>query len=158
MTKSSSCVVTLGRFAVWRWAVAAVAGAALAALAAWAAASLASSSSEAEMPILITAIGLGIGTLLLALSLARVEAGILASHDGRWTFTPDASPHEAFAGKLAVALDLGSFLLLTVTGSGARRRRWLPVQRRGLAHEWHALRCAVYSPPLAAAETVAANE
>jgi hypothetical protein len=149
--------VALRRFDAWRWALAAVAGAALAALVAWAATSLAAAPAGAEAPILGTAIGLGIGAVVTALSLARVEAGVLACRDGSWTFAPDRSPQAPVAGELAVALDLGSFLLLTLAGSG-RRRRWLPVQRLGLEHDWHALRCAVYSPPLAAAEVVAANE
>jgi hypothetical protein len=110
------------------------------------------------VPILATALGLGVGALLLARSLVRVETGVLACRDGRWTFAPDVSSQAPLAGGLAVALDLGLFLLLTLAGSDTRRRRWLPVQRLGLEHDWHALRCAVYSPPLAAAETVAANE
>ena len=83
MSKSSSCVVTLRRFAVWRRAVASVAAAALGALAAWAAASMAAAASGAELPILVTALGFGIGTVLLALSLARVEAGVPTCRDGR---------------------------------------------------------------------------
>jgi hypothetical protein len=64
----------------------------------------------------------------------------------------------AMRAALVVALDLGSFLLLTLAAPGRRRRRWLPVRRRGLAGEWQALRRAAYSPPLAAAETLAVNE
>jgi hypothetical protein len=155
MSKSSSCVVTLRRFDVWRWAVAAVAGAALAA---WATGSLAAAPAGGEVPILVATLGLGVGALLLARSLVRVDAGVLACRDGRWTFAPDGSPQAPLVGALAVALDLGVFLTLTLAGSDTRRRRWLPVQRLGLAHDWHALRCAVHSPPLAAAETGAANE
>jgi hypothetical protein len=150
--------VALRRFDVWRRGLAAVAGAALAALVAWAATSLAAAPAGAEAPILGTAIGLGIGAVVIALSLGRVEAGVLACRHGSWTFAPDRSPQAPVAGELAVALDLGSFLLLTLAGSGQRRRRWLPVQRLGLEHDWHALRCAVYSPPLAAAEIVPTNE
>jgi len=143
MSKSSSCVVTLRRFAVWRRAVASVAAAALGALAAWAAACMAAAASGAELPILVTALGFGIGTVLLALSLARVEAGVPTCRDGRWTFASDGSPHAPQDCEFGVALDLGSFLRLTLASAGARRRRWLPVQRSGLEHEWHAIRCAV---------------
>ncbi len=73
-----------------------------------------------------------------------------------WTFASDHPGSAPLPGELAVALDLGSFLLLTLAGPGVRRR--LPVQRRGLEREWQPLRRAVYSPPLAAAETLAANE
>jgi hypothetical protein len=159
MSKSSSCVVTLRRFGVWRGAVTAVAGAALAALVLWTTASLAAARAETAPWILATAFALGLGAIVVALSLVRVEGGVLAYRDGRWTFAPDRSPSHPLAAELAVALDLGSFLLLTLAGPAVLRRRWLPVQRRGLERDWHALRCAVYSPPLAAAaETLAANE
>ena len=55
----------------------------------------------------------------------------------------------ATAGELQVVLDLGPWMLLRfgATLPDARARTlWLPVQRRGLEAEWHALRCAVYSP------------
>ena len=158
MSKTSSCVATLRRFAVWRWALVSVAAAALAVLAAWAGASLASAPGGAELPILASALGLGVGTLVLALLLGRVEGGVLTCRDGHWTLAPDGSPNAPRDGELGVALDLGSFLLLTLACSGVRRRRWLSVQRAGLEHEWHAIRCAVYSPPLAAADPVAVNE
>jgi hypothetical protein len=136
--------------------VAAVAAAARAALAVWAA--LAAATADAATWILATAIGLGLGAVLLALSLVRVEGGALACRDGRWMFAPDRSPDVPLPGELAVAIDLGSFLLLSFAGAGGRHRRWLPVQRRGLECDGHALRCAVYSPPLAAADALAANQ
>jgi hypothetical protein len=61
----------------------------------------------------------------------------------------------------AAALDLGSSLLLTLPRAAAPRRpsrRGLPVQRRGLEAGWHALRCAVYAPPLDGSAAAAANE
>jgi hypothetical protein len=157
MRKSSSSVVTVRRFGVWRWAVTALAGAALATLAAWATAMLAAPSADAAPRILAAATALGLGTPLLAFSLVRVEGGVLAFHDGYWTFAPDHPGSVPFPGELAIAVDLGSFPLLTLAGPGFRRRS-LPVQRRRLEREWQPLRRAVYSPPLAAAETLAANE
>ena len=77
----------------------------------------------------------------------RVEAGVLACSDGAWSFTTDSGALRP--GTLEVAIDLGSFLLLRLRGG--RGAVWLPVQRRGLEREWHALRCAVYSPPAAVA-------
>ena len=62
---------------------------------------------------------------------------------------------------MTVAIDLGSFLLLSLVGADAgacRSGRWLPVQRRGLELQWHALRCAVYSPPLVATDALAVDE
>ncbi len=56
---------------------------------------------------------------------------------------------EGAPGTLAVALDGGHWMLLrfraTPAGSG-RRVRWLALSRRDLGGQWHALRCAVYSP------------
>jgi hypothetical protein len=37
-------------------------------------------------------------------------------------------------------------MLLNFTPDAAARTSWLPVQRLGLETQWHALRCAVYSP------------
>lgn len=54
-------------------------------------------------------------------------------------------------GDLDIAIDLGPWMLLRFTprapASATRLRRpiWLPVQRRGMAFKWHALRCAVYA-------------
>ena len=55
----------------------------------------------------------------------------------------------ATPGELHVAIDLGPWMLLRFSASlpdARARTSWLPVQRRGLEAEWHALRCAVYSP------------
>ena len=102
-----------------------------------------------------------VATAWIAYSLARVEPGVLALHDGCWTYTTRRVSGEASdSGPLAVALDLGSFLLLTMTRAGARgpqARRWIPVQRHGLDGDWHALRCAVYSPPPAAPRVSASD-
>jgi hypothetical protein len=162
MRKSSSCVVTLRDFAVWRAAVAAVALSAVAAVAAWAAATLAAQPAPSSGGVAGTAIVLALGIAFLAVSLAGVEPGVLSCHEGRWGFAPERSREpRPVPGELAVAIDLGSFLLLTLacSGTGTRRsRRWLPVQRRGRGHEWHALRCAVYSPPLVATDALAVHE
>jgi hypothetical protein len=50
---------------------------------------------------------------------------------------------------LSVAIDLGGWMLLRLRRPDAPRWRnalWLPAQRRGHETQWHALRCAVYSP------------
>jgi hypothetical protein len=159
MRKSSSCVVTLRRFGIWRTSITVVAVTALAALAAWAAAM--SGGPPSGTPVLATALILAFGAIALALSLGRVERGVLSCHDGRWAFAPERQPERPLSGDLRVAVDLGSFLLLTLDGvamGGRRCRRWVPVQRRGLEGDWHALRCAVYSPPLVATDALAANE
>ena len=134
----------LRRFGVWRIAVWLVAGAAIAAVTAWAVAMLDSQPASGRALVIAVAAGLSLATIALALSLARVNGGLLTCSDGLWTYLSEAGEHRA--GTLEVAMDLGGFLLLRVV---ERRRTiaWLPVQRRGVEMQWHALRCAVYSPP-----------
>ena len=74
-----------------------------------------------------------------AVSLWRVPAQSLRWDGQVWQL--DAAP-----GKLRVAIDLGPWMLLRFSPEGQRRSHWLPVQRLGLEAQWHALRCAVYSP------------
>jgi hypothetical protein len=59
----------------------------------------------------------------------------------------DAVRQEA-ALELQVAIDLGDWMLLSLkAGEGFRApRTWLAVQRAAADGDWHALRCAVYSP------------
>ncbi|MDQ6638641.1 MAG: hypothetical protein M3Z15_03120 [Pseudomonadota bacterium] len=136
--------VRLCRFEVWQTAVGVVAAVAVAAVAAWAVAIFGSEAASGRALVVGMAGFLVLATLALALPLARVESGVLACRDDVWTFLPDVGPVRA--GALEVAIDLGAFLLLRL-GDRRRASAWLPVQRRGLEGEWHALRCAVYSPP-----------
>jgi hypothetical protein len=147
MRESVFFEVRLRRFGDWQLAVGVVAAVAIAAAVAWAAAMLDSQPSGRALVVGVAAV-LASATVALALSLARVEGGVLACRDGVWTFTPDAGV--ARTGALGVAMDLGAFLLLRL-GARGRTSAWLPVQRRGLEAQWHALRCAVYSPPPLAA-------
>jgi hypothetical protein len=66
-----------------------------------------------------------------------------------WSVAPVSGPGPAAAGTLEVAVDLGAFLLLRFVPAGRSSPaavRWIPVGRAGLEPEWHAFRCAVYSP------------
>jgi hypothetical protein len=137
------------RFGVWRAAVGLVAGAAIAALTAWAVAMVESQPQAGRGLVMAIAAGLSLATIGLAFSLARAEAGLLTRSEGMLAFVPDSGARRT--GTLEVAIDFGAFLLLRLV---ERRRTivWLPVQRRGVETQWHALRCAVYSPPLAAGE------
>ena len=145
-----SVEVSVARFRVWRAAVGVVAGVALACLLAWSVAMLGSVSPERMPWVAGVAVLLAGATLVIAGSLMRVRAGELSCRDGQWHFAPARGAPRV--GALVVALDLGSFLLLRLDEQ-RHRPTWLPVQRRGLEREWHALRCAVYSPPPAAAES-----
>ena len=145
-----ACSVALRRFECWQAAVTALAVAALAVLAVWST----SDRGDAVLagPWLAAAVACAaIGVIGLALLLLRVDAGILRREAGCWTFAPFAAgtAAEPQRGDLAVALDLGPFMLLVFDRRGADVppvRRWLPVQRPGLQREWQALRCAVHAP------------
>jgi hypothetical protein len=148
MRESVFFELRLRRFGVWRVAVWLVAGAAIAAVAAWTVAMLDSQPESGRALVMAVAAGLLLATTGLAISLARVEAGLLTCSDGLWAFAPDRGQRRT--GTLEVAVDLGAFLLLRLVEQ-RRTIVWLPVQRRGVESQWHALRCAAYSPlPLAA--------
>ena len=147
MRTSLACNVDLRHFGVWRAAVGVLALLSVASLGAWA------FTGRGQWPpaALAGAAVAAIVVLVLAASLARVEPGTLRLESGRWTFAPARSlGAEPQDGQVEVALDLGSFLLLsfrpTSTAENSGACRWLPAQRRGHEHDWHALRCAAYSP------------
>jgi hypothetical protein len=150
MRERPSCVIELRRFGVWRAAILVVALLAMAAMAGWGGLAVANPTADSALIAIVAAL-LALASAGLALSLMSVPAGTLAAAAGVWTFTFDRGGIERIeSGSLVVALDLGAFLLLILTrrhGSNRLARRWLPVQRRGLETEWHALRCAAYSPP-----------
>lgn len=51
------------------------------------------------------------------------------------------------AGQLEVMLDLDHWMLLRFRAlASPARKTWIAAQRAGLERDWHALRCAVYSP------------
>ncbi|WP_428419959.1 hypothetical protein [Methylibium sp.] len=80
----------------------------------------------------------------------RCEPVLSLRWDGAvWWLGPASGAAEPQPGRVAVALDLDGCLLLRFRADapGPRRStRWLPLQRRGLEADWHALRCAAYSP------------
>ena len=135
--------VRLRRFDAWRAAIAIVASVAVAAVAAWTWSTAAARAGEGIVWVFALATALVAATIAAALSLARVAAGVLARRDGGWSFASQSGA--MVAGRLTVALDWGAFFLLRIDGEHGRV--WLPVQRRGLERDWHALRCALYSSP-----------
>ena len=155
MRGSPSCEITVVRFGAWRAAVGLVALAGLAAMAAW----LATSPLGAGAGVRTGAALAALAVVALAVSLLRTPAVIVRWDGALWSVAPSLPPSAAPApGELSVALDLGSFLLLRFVAqarSGAAAARWIPVGRRGLEHEWHAFRCAVYSPRPASGSTAA---
>jgi hypothetical protein len=153
MRESVFFEVKLRRFAVWRAAVCVVAALAVAVVAAWAVATFDSRPVADRALFLGLLAALVVATSAVALSLARVESGVLSCRGGVWSFVADTGAVRQ--GPLAVAIDLGAFLLLRLR-DGRLASTWLPVQRRGLEREWHALRCAVYARPVTAASSTAA--
>jgi len=155
MHGSPSCTITVTRFAAWRVAVAAVLLAALASLAAW----LLGSPLGTEAWVRAAVAAGALVSVALAASLWR-QPPVRLRWDGlAWAMGPAADLGAERPGRLEVALDLGSFLLLRflpAAGAGRVGARWIPVGRAGLEREWHAFRCAVHSP--VPAGRAAANE
>ena len=144
MRASPPFQISVTRFGIWRIGVIGLSALAAATLAAWLA-------TRDEFTALAWQIATGAGgaTLLAAsLALARIAPLSLRWDSRQWHLGPAASAGaEPWPGSLAVALDLGGWMLLRFEHESASRRRrfsWLPIQRSGLEPHWHALRCAVY--------------
>lgn len=98
-------------------------------------------------------IWLGLPALLALVAAAAMRwiRGGQLRWDGEVWRLADGAPGrvEESPGTVAVALDGGHWMLLrfraTPAGPG-RRVCWLALSRRDLVGQWHALRCAVYSP------------
>jgi hypothetical protein len=145
MRASPPFQVSVTRFGTWRAGVVALTLAAGVALGAWMA-------SRDDLGHLFWAWGVAAAALVLlasAIRLARTAPVTLRwdSHE-RHLGPPGPAGESESAGHLAVAIDLGAWLLLRfrhATPAGRHCRFvWLPVQRRGLEAQWHGLRCAVY--------------
>jgi hypothetical protein len=134
--------VTVRHFGAWRAAVSLTAVIAGCVMVAWLAA--------------VPAIAIGWKAALLVLS----GLASAASLHQAWTLRPvalrwdtqcwhlSATGVAPQAGWLSVHVDLGAWMLLRFVpsepASWRRRSLWLPVQRRGHAASWHALRATVY--------------
>ena len=139
MRASPAVQISLQRFGAWRVAVVLLAAAGMATMAAW--------LLGREMPVssalmMLVAVAMVL-TFALAVSLWRVPPQRLHWNGQAWHV--DEMP-----GELLVAIDLGPWMLLRFAPGGSAQAVWLPARRRGLETQWHALRCAVYSPRPAA--------
>ena len=149
MRAAPACQFSLPRFGAWRGAVLVLVALDVATAVAW--------LITREAPLPWTAL---IAVAVAALACAAVGAALARAPsvdlrwDGRvWHLGPASG--EALSGELEAAIDLGPWMLLRFSPApplGSNRSVWLPVQRRGLEGQWHALRCAVYSPRHAPAE------
>jgi hypothetical protein len=143
---------TVSRFGAWRIAVWLVACLAVLLLMSWCVSmrGLPGASIDALAALgMLTAVG-------LALQLTRLQSCSLRWDGQAWYFgLAEQVGDETEHGSLTVMVDLGAWMLLRFAGdhgSPGWSVTWLPVQRRGMEAQWHALRCAVYSPiPEAAA-------
>lgn len=139
MRASPAFQITIVRFGVWRTAVGAALLLALSSLAAW----WAAHHDEASGVLAVAGLA-ALATIAGGAGLLRCPPVSLRWDTERWHLGPASAPgEEPEAGNLAIALDLGAWMLLKFE-SDQRRVGWLPVQRRGLEAQWHALRCAVY--------------
>jgi hypothetical protein len=142
--------VTIHRSPRWIGFIALLLVAAMAGLLAWAV------SSGGLLRWLAVAAAVMFGGAVFAFELRSQPVGL------RWDrqcwqldSAPFAAVRDERACELGVAIDLGGWMLLRLTGLGGRpARTWLAVQRGSTRGDWHALRCAVYSPrPPRPAET-----
>ncbi len=116
----------------WQATQAVLPALAVAALAAWALQWL-------DGPVWLSA-PMALLTGAVAWPTARPQAADLRWDGANWSV--DGQP-----GRLAVALDLGGFLLLRLRPPRPGRERWLAVTAAEAGAAWPALRGALYSPP-----------
>ena len=154
MRTAPALQVSLTRFGTWRAAVAVLTMLGTLTAAGWLVGreELAGVAKGVAMAV-VAALVWGLGRSLMRLPARRL------SWDGQcWALLDQvAGDAEPAAGDISVAIDLGPWMLLRfrpITASPwwlSMRSTWLPVQRRGIEPQWHALRCAVYSPRAASA-------
>ena len=108
----------------------------------WLAASEGGAALKAALTLATVAAGLG------ALSTAAPLDVSLRWTGSAWVLSRHSTPAPSErVGSLTVAIDLGNWMLLRFIGEPPQARTtWIPVQRRGLDGDWHALRCAVHAP------------
>jgi hypothetical protein len=145
MPDANALSIEIRTAAGWRFAVAAMTLAATAGLGWWG--MTASRTEAAEW------VWLGVPAVLVIMAAASMflsRGGRLGWDGVVWHLDDSVSgPRGEQPGTLAVALDGGHWMLLRfrTTKAGARpRASWLALSRRDLGGQWHALRCAVYSP------------
>jgi hypothetical protein len=129
-----ACQVSLRRFGVWRTAVFALTAAGVATVAGW--------WIGREPPASIESMVLD-GVAALAMLAIAASSWHVPAQSLRWD--GQAWYLGEVACELSAAIDLGPWPLLRFTPAAKAATHWLPVQRRGLEAQWHALRCAVHS-------------
>ena len=144
MRASPACQITVRDFVWWRAGVGALLLCAIASAAAWwlAPAQRPAWASAALVLMLLT--GVWASTALM-----RCPPLSLRWDTARWNIGPAAAMgEEALFGQLAVAVDLGAWMLLRFRPDATTKRTstvWIAVQQTPSQPQWHAFRCAVYS-------------
>ena len=149
MRAAPAVQVTLLRFGAWRWGVLSITALSMLSLAGW----LVTREAPVEavgavmVAVAVAVVAVAVGMALLARSLLCCPPIELRWDGHAWSVgAPDRAAEPPLAGEMSVAIDLGAWMLLRFVPEPAGRSLWLPVQRRGLAAPWHALRCAVHAP------------
>ena len=144
MRASPACQITVRDFAWWRTGVGVLVLCVVASAGAWwlGPAQRPSWASAALALLLLTSV-------CAATDLMRCPPLSLRWDTTRWNLGPAASMgEEALSGQLAVAVDLGAWMLLRFRPDVATKRFstvWIAVQQAPSQQQWHAFRCAVYS-------------
>ena len=141
MRASPAFRVRIERYGVWQVGVGMFCAGAAASLAAWLW-QLGDARSLREW-LLAAA---GAATIGAAIGCMRCRPSVLR-WDGRdWWLEPHDS-HRPRRGRIDAPIDLANWMLLRFVAAPSERLRvsWIPVQRRGLEAEWHAMRCAVHA-------------
>jgi hypothetical protein len=129
----------------WTRAVRSLGGVALAVASAWLAWHGQVRGVFPDWPLALTAAALALPAWPLLRTRALPPAGTLSwqPDTGRWQLR--CPPQAARDGQLDCPLAGHHWLLLRHHGPGIPTT-WLPLSRRAHAAQWHALRCAVFSP------------
>jgi hypothetical protein len=145
--------VLVDRFTVWTATVAVLWVFAACSVAAWFAEWSSSMNMDSGVRFFWIALGMLVPVLLAGLWLSRFNA-VSLRWDGEqwWLGEPSDVGVEPWRIQPWVRLDLGVWMLLQLEPAGAGPRlpgryRWLPLQRRGRATQWHGLRCALLVYP-----------
>jgi hypothetical protein len=131
--------LSVNRYELWHAMVLLLATGACAALFAW---WWAQPQPTPRWASATAALGALISLVCLA-GLWRKPALTLRWDSRRWLMAREDGAEQA--GELAVAIDLGAWMLLRFVPAGRRSASWIALQRCGLEGQWHALRCAVYT-------------
>jgi hypothetical protein len=146
MRGSAAIQVTLRNYSIWRTGLAVLTSAGVVVLLVWAV----HPGPSLGAPAALGAAALGVIVAWSVRELWNAGPVTLVWNGELWQLYLDESTAGACAGgRLEVQLDCGDWMLLRFVPDPPAQRarsRWLPAQRDASAHDWHALRCALYSP------------